>query len=122
MENGNFSCQFYFRVLWRKKYVAKEKKREMEFRQKMIAKMNEANKFDPEKYVDEYLEDMNYELIPKTYQGKRLPQWLIKELMFEDVKKEERKVKNNQNLLTGEPLIHQNETVEDFIKRMEKNK
>ena len=61
-------------VLWRKKYAMREKKREIEFRQKMIAKVNEAKKFDPEKYVDEYLEDMKYELIPKTYKGRRLPQ------------------------------------------------
>ena len=36
----------------------KEKKREIEFRQRMIAKVNEANKFDPIKYVDDYLEDL----------------------------------------------------------------
>merc|ERR1712083_672948 len=59
-------------VLWRKKYAAREKKREVEFRQKMIAKVNEAKKFDAEKYVDEYLEDMKYRLVPKTYKGKRL--------------------------------------------------
>merc|ERR1711973_522602 len=71
-------------VLWRKKYAMREKKREVEFRQKMIAKVNEAKKFDAEKYVDEYLEDMKYKLVPKTYKGRRLPQFLIEELLEKD--------------------------------------
>lgn len=96
----------------------KERKREIEFRQRMIAKVNEANKFDPEKYVDEYLEDMKYELIPKTYKGRRLPQWLIKQILEEDEQKEERVRKNNTNMLTGEPLIRSGETVTEFIERM----
>ena len=57
---GFFLYVFFciFRVLWRKKLAMKEKKREIEFRQRMIAKVNEANKFDPIKYVDDYLEDL----------------------------------------------------------------
>jgi len=105
-------------VLWRKKYAMKEKKREIEFRQKMIAKVNEANKFEPQKYVDDYLEDMKYELIPKTYQGKRLPQWLIKQLLEEDERKIQREKMNNSNLLTGEPLIRKGETVAQFVDRI----
>jgi len=105
-------------VLWRKKYASREKKREVEFRQKMIAKVNEAKKFDPQKYVDEYLEDMKYELIPKTYKGRRLPQWLIKELLEKDAKIEEREKMNNTNLLTGEPLIRDGETVSQFLDRI----
>jgi len=105
-------------VLWRKKYASREKKREVEFRQKMIAKVNEAKKFDPQKYVDEYLEDMKYELIPKTYKGRRLPQWLVKELLEKDAKNEERERMNKTNLLTGEPLIRDGETVSQFLDRI----
>ena len=65
-------------VMYRKGYLDREKKRETAFRQKMIAKVNEANTFDAKKYVEDYLEDAKYELVPKTYEGKRLPQWLIK--------------------------------------------
>ena len=111
----------YYRVLWRKKYAAKEKQRELEFRQRMIAKVNEANRFEPEEFVDNYLEDMNTELIPKTYKGRRLPQWLIKQLMIEDEQKVQRKRDNNTNLLTGEPLILPNESVSLFLERMEKS-
>lgn len=105
---------------WRKWFAAKVKKSEVEFRQQMIAKVNEANKFDPNKYVDDYLEDMKYELIPKTYKGRRLPQWLIKEILEEDEKKAERIRLNHTNLLTGEPLIHPNESVQSFIQRTNK--
>jgi len=105
-------------VLWRKKYAMREKKREIEFRQKMIAKVNEAKKFEPQKYVDDYLEDMNYELIPKTYKGKRLPQWLIKQLLEDDEKKIQRENMNNSNLLTGDPLIRKGETVAQFVDRI----
>ena len=37
-----------------------------------------ARKFSAEKYVNDYLEDFHKELLPKTYQGHRLPEWLIK--------------------------------------------
>jgi hypothetical protein len=46
-----------------------------------MAKVNEAKKFDAQNYVDEYLDDVKYELIPKTYKGKRLPLWFIKVLL-----------------------------------------
>ena len=65
-------------MMYRQGYLDREKKRETAFRQRMIAKVNEANTFDAKKYVEDYLEDAKYELVPKTYEGKRLPQWLIK--------------------------------------------
>lgn len=40
--------------------------------------MAAARKFSAEKYVNDYLEDFHKELLPKTYQGHRLPEWLIK--------------------------------------------
>ena len=40
--------------------------------------MAAARKFSAEKYVNDYLEDLHKELLPKTYQGHRLPEWLIK--------------------------------------------
>ena len=48
----------------------------LQFRQKMIAKVNEAKKFDAEKYVDEYLEDMKYRLVPKTYKVNMVVEFL----------------------------------------------
>jgi hypothetical protein len=43
-----------------------------------FSKVATARKFDAEKFVNEYLEDYHTPLTPGTYQGKRLPQWLIK--------------------------------------------
>jgi len=40
--------------------------------------------------------------------------------MEEEKKQEKRKNMNETNLLTGEPLILPNESVEDFLKRMQK--
>ena len=69
---------YHCRAIWRKKYAFRERRREVEFRQRMKAKVHEAQKFDPEKFVNDYLEDMKYELVPKTYKGKRLPRFMIK--------------------------------------------
>ena len=63
---------------------AREKKKEYEFRGMLATKVMEARKFDAEKYVDEYMNDYHTPLLPKTYNGKRLPAWLIKELMEQD--------------------------------------
>jgi len=104
-------------AIWRKKYAFRERRREVEFRQRMKAKVHEAQKFDPEKFVNDYLEDMKYELVPKTYKGKRLPRFMIKQLLEEDEHKAERKRLNETNLLTGEQLLRPNESVQEFIKR-----
>ncbi len=59
-------------------FVQREKRRELEFRGRLQAKVNEAKKFDARKYVSDYLEDVDYKLIPKTYKGSRHPQFFIK--------------------------------------------
>ena len=76
--------------------VRREKKKELAFRYKLMEKVSdifnlmlyvmtipclqisEARKFDVEKYVAEYLKDYHTPLLPLTYKGKRLPEWLIK--------------------------------------------
>jgi hypothetical protein len=40
------------------------------------------------------LDDLHFELIPKTYKGGRKPQWLVKELLESDKKELERDQKN----------------------------
>lgn len=106
--------------MWRKQMVYREKKREIAFRQKLIAKVNEAQKFDANKYVEDYLEDMKYELVPQTYKGKRFPKFLMKEVLEQEKEKKERLHKNNTNLLTGKPLTLKNESVASFLERHSK--
>lgn len=103
--------------VWKKKFFNREKRREIEFRQKLIDKVNAAEKFNAEAYVDDYLEDLKYELIPKTYKHRKKPVWLIKELLERDTMVEGRKRANNTDMLTGEPLIKNGETVEEFVGR-----
>lgn len=103
--------------VWKKKFFNREKRREIEFRQKLIDKVHAAEKFNAEVYVNDYLEDLKYTLVPKTYKGRRKPQWLIQELMERDVQVTRREVLNNTNMLTNEPLIRKGETVENFVDR-----
>merc|ERR1719225_989349 len=70
--------------VWKKKFYNREKKREIEFRQKLIDKVRAAEKFNAEAYVEDYLEDFKYELTPKTYKARNKPQWLVKQLMERD--------------------------------------
>merc|ERR1712209_172669 len=69
---------------FRAKRIRLEKQKELEFRGRLSVKVADARKFDAEKYVEDYLNDYHTPLIPKTYEGKRLPEWLIKELLEQD--------------------------------------
>jgi len=106
---------------WRKQYLYKEKKKEIEFRVRMRAKIHEAQQFDPVKFRDDYLEDFKYQLIPKTYKGQRLPQFRILENLEADRKKELMREKNQIDMFNGEPIIREidgkKESVKQFIER-----
>jgi len=102
---------------WKKKFFNREKNREIAFRHKLIDKVRTAEKFDPEAYVDNYLEDFKFELIPKTYKRKSKPKFLIEQLMDRDEKVAHRKHQNKTHMLTNEPLIKKGETVEEFVER-----
>jgi len=98
--------------------VVREKKKELEFRAILAAKVAAARKFSAEKYVNDYLEDFHKELLPKTYQGHRLPEWLIKELMEKDREDAKEKAMQGKEVTTGEKIVKDGETVDQFIKRV----
>ena len=104
-----------FRRTWLKRAATAE----VAFRVEMMGKVKVAQKFDPLKYVDDSLEELHRELIPKTIEGKRRPQWLIKQLMEEKDAKKERVRRMKTDLITQEPLVREGESVEDFVKRMD---
>merc|ERR1712150_138953 len=110
-----------FWATWRKQYLYKEKKKEIEFRVRMRAKIHEAQQFDPVKFRDDYLEDFKYQLIPKTYKGQRLPQFRILENLEADRKKKLMTEKNQIDMFNGEPIIREidgkKESVKQFIER-----
>jgi len=98
--------------------VVREKKKELEFRSILAAKVAAARKFSAEKYVNDYLEDFHKDLLPKTYQGHRLPEWLIKELMEKDREDAKEKAMQGKEVTTGEKIVEDGETVDQFIKRV----
>jgi len=113
-----------FKKLWQRMYLkfrarrqGREKAKEYEFRGKLAAKVNEARRFSAEQYVEEYLTDYHTPLLPKTYQGKRLPAWLIKELMEEDRQFEKEKTMMGKDFTTAETIVKPKETVKEFISR-----
>lgn len=99
----------------------RQKKKEILYRTRLLEKIREAEKYDPKEFIKEYLENFNKELIPKTYQGKYLPQWLIKQLLQEDKMKAQRAVDLKKSVLLRKELVQPNETVEEFVERV-KNK
>jgi len=103
--------------VWKRKFFHRERRREIEFRTKLMDKVRAAEKFNAEAYVDDYLEDLKYDLTPKTYKSRKKPIWLIRELMERDEQVAIRKHMNNTNMLTNEPIIRKGETVEEFVER-----
>jgi len=94
-----------------------KKRSEIQFRSRLAAKVTEARKFNAEEYVKQYLIDFHTPLIPGTYKGKRLPQWLILELMEQDKQKEKEELLYGKTYTTKEDIVKQGETVNSFIER-----
>eukprot|EP00092_Neocalanus_flemingeri_P021240 GFUD01023014.1.p1 GENE.GFUD01023014.1~~GFUD01023014.1.p1 ORF type:complete len:282 (+),score=70.50 GFUD01023014.1:60-848(+) len=110
--------------LWQRMYLkfranrqAREKKKEYEFRGKLAAKVADARKFSAQKYVEDYLNDYHTPLLPKTYKGKRLPEWLIKELLEQDKEHVKETALRGKELTTAQDIVKPGESVKDFIAR-----
>ena len=104
-----------FRKMWAKR----EATAEVAFRVEQMGKVKVAERFDAQKYVDDSLAELHRELIPGTIDGKRRPQWLIKQMMEERDVARERQRRMRTDLITQEPLVREGETVEEFVKRMD---
>lgn len=104
-----------FKRMWLKRQANTE----VAFRVEMMGKVKLAQKFDATKYVDESLDEFRRVLVPCTIDGKRRPQWLIKQIIEERDVKRERENRMKTDLITQEPLVREGESVEDFVKRMD---
>jgi len=102
---------------FRAKRIRLEKNKELEFRGRLAIKVAEARKFDAEKYLNDYLSDYHEPLIPKTYKGKRLPEWLIKDLLEKEKIHKKEEFLQGKEVTRAEKIIVPGETVEDFIAR-----
>jgi hypothetical protein len=67
--------------------------------------------------VTDYLADFHEELVPKTHEGKKLPQWLIKEVMEEEREAAKQAALAGRDVTSGERIVQPGETVQQFIKR-----
>lgn len=59
----------------------RELRKEKAFQAVLVAQIKEAEKFSAEAYVTEKLRQANEIPIPRFWKGRRLPEFLIKELM-----------------------------------------
>lgn len=97
--------------------VASKKRSEIQFRSRLSSKVTEARKFDAEAYVKQYLSEIHTPFVPATYKGKRLPQWLILELMENDKMQAKEAKIEGKTYTTKEDIVKPGETVNNYIER-----
>jgi hypothetical protein len=107
-----------FFARYRRVKMLRRKKKECAFRVVLMDKVNVAKKFDADQYVAEHLEELHKVWIPRTHKGKSLPEFLIKELIEKDRLEEERLAASKRDIISREPLVLPDETVNQFVKRM----
>ncbi|GFG41005.1 hypothetical protein Cfor_12601 [Coptotermes formosanus] len=64
---------------WAKVRQRREMRKEKAFQAGLISQIKEAERFDAEKYVAERLQEAHKVPLPRTWKGKRLPFWIIKQ-------------------------------------------
>jgi len=106
------------KLVFKADYVQREKAKELIFRSRLASKVTAARKFSAEEFVTNYLEEFHKELIPKTYDGKRLPEWLIRELIEKDRLDAKEAALAGKDVTTEETIVKPGETVQQFIQRM----
>lgn len=83
---------------WEKIRNRRNQKREKLFQAELMDKIKEAEAFDAKEYVNERLNILNKERLPRTYRGEILPAQMIKQ--FLDEKKARKDAKRNKPRLT----------------------
>ncbi|XP_063848606.1 uncharacterized protein LOC135093322 isoform X1 [Scylla paramamosain] len=89
------------KFVWAKVRQKREYRKEKQFQAEQMAKVRRYDAFDAAEYVKDILRQTKEKPTPKTWKSKRLPEFLIKELMK---KEEEKKIKNRQERLKLEAL------------------
>jgi len=103
---------------WKKNKATRLKGYECAFRLSLMEKVTAARQFDADQYVDGYLSEMREEWVPQTFEGRRHPTWLVKELQEAKELDRRRRIDEELDLITKKPLVQAGETVEAFIERM----
>lgn len=86
------------KFIWEKLRLKRNMKREKLFQAELIAKVKEARTFDAKEYVNERLNILNKEYLPRTYRGEILSPEMIKQ--FLDEKKAKKDAKRNKPRLS----------------------
>lgn len=89
------------KFVWAKMRQKREYRKEKLFQAEQMAKVRRYEAFDAAEYVKDFLQKTKEKPIPKTWKSKRLPEFLIKELIKE---KEEKKMKHREQKLRLEAL------------------
>lgn len=76
------------KFVWAKAKQRREWKKERRFLNSLMFKIRGADRFSAEQYVSFTIREWTQEVIPKYWKHRRLPQWLIMELMQEEKQKE----------------------------------
>lgn len=79
---------------WAKIRTNRNIMKEKLFQAELVAQIKQAQNFDPRKYVEERLNILDKEILPKTYRGEILPPSMIKQFIEE--KKERMRKKRNK--------------------------
>lgn len=72
------------RYEWAKRRQRRLLKREKLFKAELVNQIKEAEKFSAEDYVTAKLNKLNENPLPRYWKGKRLPQFIIKDLVEEE--------------------------------------
>lgn len=83
------------KFLWARVRQRREMKKEKAFQAELMGQINEAQKFDAAMYAKEKIDKANAVLLPKLWKGKRLPEFIIKQLVAE---KQRKTALNKENL------------------------
>ncbi|GBP18745.1 hypothetical protein EVAR_8572_1 [Eumeta japonica] len=71
---------------WAKRDLKRRQLKEKAFQAELQLMMKEAMQFSAEQYVKDKLQQANYEPLPKRWRGRRLPEFIIRQLMGLDKK------------------------------------
>lgn len=86
------------KYVWAKIRLKRNQKRERLFQAELIDKIKQAQAFDAKEYVNDRLNILNKERLPRTYRGEILPPEMIKQ--FLDEKKAKKDAKRNKPRLS----------------------
>lgn len=79
--------QSYYKLLVFKVRQRREWKKEKAFQATLTAEIRDAEKFSAEQYVAEKIRSATEIPIPRFWKGRRLPQFIIKEMLNQEEKK-----------------------------------